>query len=431
MASDPSIHLHVAGKTDVGLVRDHNEDTFMVVDLGRRERESAFGMRTIEVGPEGALLLVCDGMGGAAAGEVASAMAADLVFESMNEAPPPGANDQRLADFARRMRSAALTANEKIHAASRSNHAHAGMGTTMTGVGVIANHLVMAQVGDSRAYVLRDGVIVQVTRDQSLVNQLLESGQITEEQAKLFEHSNVILQALGVQPDVEVQLSRVELRRGDRVVVCSDGLTGVISDEELAAIVGSSDDSAEACRLLVEMARAGGGPDNITVIVGRCESDSLPASDPEQGIKYQRWRLDEPEPAPEGAPGPTQSDVEAVEPARARPVDSAQVFFSSMVLLALALAAVVLSSLLYRSSPRVACIVSAATAGLSIRVDGRDVGARTRAGETPIKLPPGRHRIGLRGAGAPPQELTVEAGGAGADTSGSACSARFGRGRAE
>src|SRR5205814_8551622 len=121
----------------------------------------------------------------------------------------------------------------------------AGMGTTTTGVGVIGQHLVMVQVGDSRAYVLRSGVLTQVTRDQSLVNQLLETGQISEEQARMFEHSNVILQALGVQEDVEVLLSTVELRRGDRLVVCSDGLTGVVPDEEVGALAASSDDMAD------------------------------------------------------------------------------------------------------------------------------------------------------------------------------------------
>ena len=230
MAERPPILLHVAGRTDVGLVREHNEDNFVVVDLERKSREAVDGMRTIELGRRGALLVVCDGMGGAAAGEVASSMAVDSVFESMSADPVEVPDGERLAAFARRMRSAAYGANQKIFDASRTDAARAGMGTTMTAVGTVDDQLVMAQVGDSRCYLLRSGTLTQVTRDQSLVNQLVETGQITEEQAKLFEHSNVILQALGVQADVEVLLSTVPLKRGDKVVVCSDGLTGVVTD---------------------------------------------------------------------------------------------------------------------------------------------------------------------------------------------------------
>src|SRR5205814_8313138 len=110
------------------------------------------------------------------------------------------------------------------------------------------------------AYLWRQGAFTQVTRDQSLVNQLLETGQITPEQAKFFEHSNVILQALGVQEEVEVQLSRVELRRGDRMMLCSDGLVGVVTDEEIGAVMASVDDPADTARILIELANGAGAP---------------------------------------------------------------------------------------------------------------------------------------------------------------------------
>jgi serine/threonine protein phosphatase PrpC len=432
------ITLHVAGKTDVGLIREHNEDNFMVVDIERESREVVDGMRAIEVGSRGALLVVCDGMGGAAAGEVASQMAVDAVFREMSAKPasPDGESDRdaRRANFARRMRSAAFTANQLIFDASRADNARAGMGTTMTTVGIVDDSLVMAQVGDSRAYVLRGDRIVQVTRDQSLVNQLLETGQITEEQARLFEHSNVILQALGVQPDVEVLLSTVRLKKGDRVVVCSDGLTGVVSDEELGAIVGASDDVAESCRLLVEMARSAGGPDNITVIVARFEGESIEAATEVDVVAYERWRLDEPEtPAP--APGPAATQLpsladdgepatESGEPPAPRPMRQAEVFFSSMLLVALALGSVILASLLYRSAPAVDCTVSSAP-GLAIRVDGRDTGARTQGGSTELRLPPGIHRVSLHGPGAPAGERTLDVPGDGSGAAAGACQARF------
>ncbi len=414
--------IRVAGRTDVGLVREHNEDSFVVVDLARRERLDVEDTKEIPLGRTGALFLVCDGMGGAAAGEVASAMAIEAVSDAMTTPVEgevtDGEGPERLADFARRLRSAAFSANRLIFEASRADHAQAGMGTTMTSVGALDDNLVMAQVGDSRTYVLRGDKLTQVTRDQSLVNQLLETGQITEEQARMFEHSNVILQALGVQPDVEVLLSRVPLRAGDRFAVCSDGLTGPVSDEEISAILGSIADPAEACRVLIEMARSGGGPDNITVIVGYAEGAGLMAPRADEVLTYERWRLDEHDQdvaSPSGA-----SSTMATPPIAAPRVDLAQLFFSSMVLLALGIGGFVISALLMRTSPQVACLLATPAPGLSIRVDGRDVGARTRAGTTPLRLPPGRHRLALRGHGAPAYDRVVEAA-----SSGGACSARF------
>ena len=160
------------------------------------------------------------------------------------------------------------------------------MGTTMTAAGIVDGNLVVAQVGDSRAYLLREGVLTQVTHDQSLVNQLIELGEITVEEARHFEYQNVILQALGVQTDVDVQLSTVPLRRGDRLIVCSDGLSGVVEDEELAVILGTADDMDKACQLLIERARSGGGPDNITVVAARFDGESLPPPTAADQVTY-------------------------------------------------------------------------------------------------------------------------------------------------
>ena len=415
--------MHLAGRTDVGLIREHNEDGFLFVDLalggdggGPATPPASVAELVlpapVEVGERGALLLVCDGMGGAAAGEVASSMALETMSSLMlqpTQLPPATASSEgRKVHFARRMREATFQANRRIHEASRSDELRAGMGTTMTAVGVVGQDLVMAQVGDSRAYVLRQGALTQVTRDQSLVNQLLETGQITEEQARLFEHSNVILQALGVQDDVEVLLSTVSLRRGDRIVVCTDGLTGVVSDEELTAVLGSTPDMNEVCRLLIEMARAAGGPDNITVLAARFDGNGLPPPAAQDVIAYERWWLDEPQPQQPRISLPSEAlDSMQRTPARRASIDPARTFLSLMLLLALALGGLVLGAQLHQSSSAVHCVVSAA-AGLAIRVDGRDVGQRTRSDETPLRLPPGQHRIGLRGPGAPNDERAVD-----------------------
>ena len=208
--------MRLHGRTDVGLIREHNEDSFVIVRLddGAREPEK---LAAHTLGPRGTCCVVCDGMGGAAAGEVASGMAieslaATMLDEHMVDAPDGVVDDER-QHLARKLRGAARDANAKIFTEARENLARSGMGTTMTAVHLWRDSALIAQVGDSRAYVWRQGAFTQVTRDQSLVNQLLETGQITVEQAKFFEHSNVILQALGVQEEVEVQLSKVELRK--------------------------------------------------------------------------------------------------------------------------------------------------------------------------------------------------------------------------
>jgi serine/threonine protein phosphatase PrpC len=410
------IFLHVAGRTDVGLVREHNEDNFVVVDLTTREVLDVTEMRSLAVGPRGVVMLVCDGMGGAAAGEIASAMAVETVREVMSNTSdaPELAGEELKVSFAQRLRSAAYAANDRIYEAARTDPSKIGMGTTMTAVGVIAGHLVMAQVGDSRAYLLRTGFFTQVTRDQSLLNELLETGQITEEQAPMFEHSNVILQALGVQPDVEVLLSTVELRRGDRLVVCSDGLTSVVTDEEVGALAVVSDDVAESCRLLIDVARSAGGPDNITAIVARFDGEGLyEPSEEEPPIRYVRWLLEEPS-------WLAQRSVRAEPPQVIAPVDTkrlvmpphrqefAHTFFSAMLLFAMLLGSLIVGSALRRDDAGIPCIVFGAP-GLSIRVDGFDTGIRTTPGGTVVRLPHGSHLIGLYGPAGPAGERNVDA----------------------
>ena len=182
---------------------------------------------SFKLGDKGAALLVCDGMGGAAAGEVASQMAVDSIFDAMAASEP-----QDRDGFARLLRRAVQHANERIFIQSRDNQSERGMGTTCTVASLVDETLIIAQIGDSRCYVLRDGKLAQVTKDQSLAWQLIEAGAMTADEAKAFEHANIILQALGVQERVEVVLSQVTLRKGDVALLCSDGLHGPVADEE-------------------------------------------------------------------------------------------------------------------------------------------------------------------------------------------------------
>jgi hypothetical protein len=157
----------------------------------------------------------------------------------------------------------------------------------------VDDHLLLGQVGDSRGYLLRGERLVQITRDQSLVNQLIEAGQLTEEEAENFEHSNIILQALGTADAVQVDLTYTELRRGDGLLLCSDGLSGLVRDDEMREILLHNTDPAEACRLLVDEANEAGGHDNITAIVAVFDGDALRVASEEDvlALRYRKYPL--------------------------------------------------------------------------------------------------------------------------------------------
>ncbi len=275
--SDREVRVHVFGRTDVGQIREHNEDNFLVADLTRRTRSLREEDRHQVVGPCGTLLGVCDGMGGAAAGEVASQLAVDIIFERLTAEERARSHD----DLARRLVAAVEDAGARIFSDARADRTRRGMGTTATVAALLDTRLFVAQVGDSRCYVLREGRLYQITRDQSLVNQLIEAGQLTEEEAETFEHNNIILQALGTAETVQVDLTFVDLCRGDTLLLCSDGLSGMIRADEIREVASSVEDPLEACRVLTDRANAAGGHDNITVIVARVDGAGAPPVTPD------------------------------------------------------------------------------------------------------------------------------------------------------
>jgi serine/threonine protein phosphatase PrpC len=282
MPTPPEISIEVFGKTDVGLIREHNEDNFLVADVtGSLRVSDGRPPFTFKLGDKGALLLVCDGMGGAAAGEVAAQMAADSIYEALTAAEP-----QPREAFARLLRRAVQRANERIFIQSRDNQSERGMGTTCTAAALVDDTLVVAQIGDSRCYVLRDGKLAQVTKDQSLAWQLIEAGAMTPEEAKAFEHANIILQALGVQEHVEVVLSQVPLRKGDVALLCSDGLHGPVTDEEILSVLVTEPDLQKAGEGLIQKALDRDGPDNITVTLARFDGEALPAPSAEDTVGF-------------------------------------------------------------------------------------------------------------------------------------------------
>ncbi|MGD2134654.1 MAG: Stp1/IreP family PP2C-type Ser/Thr phosphatase [Gemmatimonadales bacterium] len=297
-----SVLVKVFGKTDVGRTRDHNEDCFIVADLTAKEASLKPEVREHELGPKGTLLVVADGMGGAAAGEVASKMATEVIYEHMATA---WTNDSEATpqQFAYRLKEAVELANTKIHGYAKEHPELRGMGTTTTAVGVFEDHLYLTQVGDSRAYLIRSGDGIQLTKDQSLMQRLVDAGEITEEEAERSERRNIILQALGPDARVRVDLTNQQIRRGDAIVLCSDGLSGQVTREEITAAVAADDrELVDICGELIDMANERGGPDNITVVIARFFGDGLKEPDGEDSVGHKVFPLLDPESTTEPVP---------------------------------------------------------------------------------------------------------------------------------
>ncbi len=275
-SSTPSgdVIVHVFGRTDVGRTREHNEDTFTVADLTTMNASLQPEVRTHVTGSRGTLFMVADGMGGAAAGEVASAMATEVVLAEMDKRWRTSA-DHDPEMFAHALRVATEVANTRIHAYAQAHPENRGMGTTATIVGLLHDTLFVCQVGDSRAYLVRDGVASQITKDQSLMQKLVEAGELTAEEAEVSERRNIILQALGPEPVVKVDLTSQQVKRGDTLVLCSDGLSGQVRANEIAAVVKTEGDLVSVCKRLIDLANEAGGPDNITVVAARFEGPGL------------------------------------------------------------------------------------------------------------------------------------------------------------
>jgi PPM family protein phosphatase len=312
-----SVRVSVFGKTDLGRTREHNEDTFLVADLSTGNASLQAEVRSHEIGPRGSLFMVADGMGGAAAGELASAMAADLIHRHMATAwaSDPTATAAR---FAYRMKEAVELANAQIYSYAREHPEVRGMGTTVTAAGVFGSDLYLTQIGDSRAYLVRGPEAIQLTKDQSLMQRLVDAGELTEDEAEQSERRNIILQALGPDPRVKVDLTYQSIRRGDILILCSDGLSGLVRREEFASLARQHPEPPALCSALIDLANARGGPDNITVVTARFDGDGLPEADGAEGVGYQAYQLpqaggqSETAPAQQAEPAPGTTSESAL-----------------------------------------------------------------------------------------------------------------------
>jgi protein phosphatase len=275
------ILVSVCGRTHTGRVRKENQDSLLVVDLGgaggaSSATGSSLGPLRFTLTNEGVILLVADGMGGRAGGAKASGLAVSVVRAAMANGADENAGHPEA--FAFRLRRALDQANEEIHEQSRRDDALRGMGTTATLAGIHADVVYLAQVGDSRAYLIRGGEVARITRDQSLVQDLIDAGVLSEADAKNV-RDNRILQALGTSPTVTPVMTYHDLRRDDALLLCSDGLSRVVRDDEILEVVKGASDCLAACDQLIALANARGGPDNITVLLARMGGDGLPPPD--------------------------------------------------------------------------------------------------------------------------------------------------------
>jgi len=235
-------------------------EQFAATDTGRQRRANEDALLA-----KPPLFVVADGMGGAKAGEVASRVAIECLRKGL---PPAG--DAQIRTL---LRERIEEANARIHALSQLNASQAGMGTTLTALHVGSGEVLLAHVGDSRAYLLRDGVLTRLTEDHSLVDELVRQGRLAPDQAQDHPQRSVITRALGPEPTVHVDVRSVEPKPGDVYLLCSDGLTSMVPDEEVARILNGAPTLKAAGKALVRAANEAGGKDNITVILLRLDGD--------------------------------------------------------------------------------------------------------------------------------------------------------------
>ncbi len=249
--NQPMPHVTVTGLSDVGRVRDHNED-YIAWDEMR------------------GLVLLADGMGGHNAGEVASELAVRRIREAMQDILTAEMIASNVINYSEALCDAIIYANDEINHVARESEQYSGMGTTIVAMLFVGERAILANVGDSRIYRYRDDTLEQLTVDHSLVQEMVDSGMLNEQEAQASISRNVITRALGISEQVEVDIVEESPRDGDTYLLCSDGLTDLVADERIrAALISSRGDMDMACAELVAQANEEGGRDNISIVLAR------------------------------------------------------------------------------------------------------------------------------------------------------------------
>jgi protein phosphatase len=303
------MRVRVGAATDIGQVREGNEDSYLVVEP---------------------LYAVADGMGGHRGGEVASSLALDTV-QGMFEH-----NEGSLADQV-------VQANRAVFDRSQNDRSVSGMGTTLTAALVDGSHVHLVHVGDSRAYLLRGGELAQLTEDHTLVHRMVMEGEISQEEAETHPHRSILTRALGVDQSVQVDEGDVEVADGDRLLLCTDGLTGMVPEGQIREILLESADAQEAVNQLVKVANRAGGIDNITAVIldfaedgggpGGTKESAIPEPPPEASAP----RRDRP---PARATGPTPQARPGAPPRSSRRVSRKVGIWAGVTIAVIALAVV-------------------------------------------------------------------------------------------
>lgn len=238
--------MKVAARTDIGCRRQNNEDSYAYdVDL--------------------CIFAVSDGMGGSAGGEIASALTVEQLIRSFRSLRSTQAMDEGY--LAESLHRAVASANDAVYSRARSEPALSGMGATLVTLAFQEGSAVIANVGDSRAYLLRNGTVTQITHDHSLVAEQVRAGILTAEQAAVSPLQSTITRAIGIEPEVQVDLFAAQLEMGDRILLTTDGLFRYLSDEEISQLAGGAMEPREVCDALIELTRARGAADNVTCLL--------------------------------------------------------------------------------------------------------------------------------------------------------------------
>lgn len=240
--------MKVWGATDKGMVRQMNQDYYRYSELGKDQY----------------LAVVCDGMGGAKSGDVASRLASEIFHQDVRQTVVP---DMEQQDIVRMLVNAVKSANRAVYEQSQVSPDFAGMGTTLVAVFLQGASAYIVNVGDSRCYYVAENRIMQITEDHSVVGLMVARGQITEEEARVHPNKNLITRAVGTEQDVECDCFYLSMEPGEHLVLCTDGLSNLVTKQELLHAVTDADDRKDGCTSLIELAKSRGASDNVTVVL--------------------------------------------------------------------------------------------------------------------------------------------------------------------
>jgi PPM family protein phosphatase len=286
-----AIQIKVSALSDMGRVRKNNEDNFAVCNLTTGEAGLASLSNHVQ-GTRGTLFMVADGMGGEASGEVASQICATTVPKRIYE-NLKSLGSVSEANFVLLLREAIEYANQIIFQKAQTGQNFKGMGTTTTAAALFGPYLFVGQVGDSRAYVIRNKQIVQLTRDQTFLNYLADIGAEMPEDPEKDSRKSILTQAVGSSEKVEVKVTYTKIRQGDSLLLCSDGLYNMVKTPDMLSIVNRPDSLPAKCKALIARANELGGTDNCTVILAEFTGPGLPPSDSTAAVEFKEFREDD------------------------------------------------------------------------------------------------------------------------------------------